>query len=162
MPIKIRRGEFSLQILQGKMRSTANACNLTPRISIRGEISTHERLRSRFTVQIMDARTKIQKTMSNLYYLAFQSLTSILCQTKFSIKFFHSVTLFLILKQNENFQHCNSQETVPTPKTPLRDLNRLVPIKRSHMLAVQAVKRLDGFYTKNQNVHNFKSDNVQT
>ena len=110
----------------------------------------------------MDARTKIQKTKSNLYYLAFQSLTSILCQTKFSIKFFHSVTLFLILKQSENVQHCNRQEIVPTPKTTLRDLNRLVPIKRSHMLAVQAVKRLDGFYTKNQNVHNFKSDNVQT
>ena len=133
------------------------------RISMRSKISTHERLRSRFTVQSMDARIKkMQKTKSNLYYLAFQSLTSILCQTKFSIKFFHSVTLFLILKQNENFQHCNSQETVPTPKTPLRDLNRLVPIKRSHMLAVQTVKRLDGFYTKNQNVHNFKSDNVQT
>lgn len=30
------------------------------------------------------------------------------------------------------------------------------------MLAVQAVKRLDGFYTKIQNAHNFKSDNVQT
>ena len=144
------------------MRSTANACNLTPKISILGKISSHERLRSRFTVQIIDARTKIQKTKSNLYYLAFQSLTSILCQTKFSIKFFHSVTLFLILKQNENVEHCNSQETVPTPKTTLRDLNRIVPIKRSHMLAVQAVKRLDVFYTKHQNVHNFKSDNVQT
>ena len=152
-----------MQILQGKMRSTANACNLTPRISIAGEISTHERLRSRFTVQIMDARTKIQQTISNLYYLAFQSLTSILCQTQFSIKFFHSVTLFLILKQSDNVQHCNRQETVQTPKTTLRDLNGLVPKKkRSHTLAVQAVKRLDGFYTKNQHAHNFKSDNVET
>lgn len=120
MPIKIRR-EFSIQILQGKMRSTANACNLTPRISLRGEISTHERLTWRFTVQIMNARTKIQTTISNLYYLAFQSLTSILCQTQFSIKFFHSVTLFLILKQNEkNVHHCNRQEAIQTSKTTLR------------------------------------------
>lgn len=125
MPIKIRR-EFSIQILQGKMRSTANACNLTPRISIRGEISTHERLRWRFTVQIMNARTKIQTTISNLYYLAFQSLTSILCQTQFSIKFFHSVTLFLILKQNEKIHHCNRQEAIQTSKTTLRDLNGFV------------------------------------
>lgn len=144
------------------MRSTTNACNLTPRISLLGKISTQKRLRSRFTVQIIDARTKIQKTKSNLYYLAFQSLTSILCQTQFSIKFFHSVTLFLILKQSDNVQHCNRQETVQTPKTTLRDLNGLAPKKRSHMLAVQAVKRLDGFYTKIQNAYNFKSDNVQT
>lgn len=116
MPIKIRRGEFSIQNLQAKTRSKANACNLTPRISIRGKISTHERLRSRFTVQIIDARTKIQKTKSQLYYLAFQSLTSILCQTKFSIKFFHSVTLFLILKKSENVQHCNRQEAFKHPK----------------------------------------------
>ena len=47
---KIGRGELSIQIVQGKMRSTVNAFNLTPRISIAGEISTHERLRSRFTV----------------------------------------------------------------------------------------------------------------
>lgn len=118
MPIKIRR-EFSIQILQGKMRSTANACNLTPRISIRGEISTHERLRWRFTVQIMNARTKIQTTISNLYYLAFQSLTSILCQTQFSIKFFHSVTLFLILKQNEKmFTTVTDKKPFKLPKQP--------------------------------------------
>lgn len=126
MPIKIRR-EFSIQILQGKMRSTANACNLTPRISLRGEISTHERLRWRFTVQIMNARTKIQTTISNLYYLAFQSLTSILCQTQFSIKFFHSVTLFLILKQNEKmFTTVTDKKPFKLPKQSLRDLNGFV------------------------------------
>lgn len=66
MHIEIRRGDFSKQILQGKMRSTANACNLTPRISIRGENCTHEQLRSRFTVQIMDARNKLKKEIIKL------------------------------------------------------------------------------------------------
>ena len=56
-----------------------------------------------------------------------------------------------------------------TDKKPFKHLKQLWEIqtdlfqkkkKRSHTLAVQAVKRLDGFYTKNQNAHNFKSDNV--
>ena len=44
----------------------------------------------------------------------------------------------------------------------LCEIKRICSKKRSHMLAVQAVKRLDGFYKKNENAHNFKCDNVQT
>ena len=155
---KSRRGEFSIQILQGKLRSKRLVYK---RISMRGKISTLERLRSRFTVQIIDARTKkIQKTKSNLYYLAFQSLTSILCQTKFSIKFFHSVTLFLILKQNENVQHCNRQEAIQTPTTTLRDVNGFV-FTYASSTSCKALT-IDGCYTKIKTYIIFKFDNVQT